>query len=133
MTTGDKTTETQPTPTPYMVQRLNHAHGETWIQIGFMDGGREIGPLAELVGGAVKHDAPVWHPVAVMKYLVASDAQVLANAEFIVRACNSYDTMLEVLKDADRLLGYFHWDSSTGRTDKFEMVQRIREAIALAR
>lgn len=37
--------------------------------------------------------------------------------------------MLAVLKEADRLLGYFHWDSSTGRTDKFEMVQKIRAAI----
>lgn len=75
-----ETKETKHTPTPYTIQRLNHAEGETWIQIGFMDDGREIGPLAELVGGAVKHYVPAWHPVAVMRYLVAPDGQVLASA-----------------------------------------------------
>lgn len=42
------------------------------------------------------------------------------------------EEMLTVLKEADSLLGYFHWDSAYGRTDKFEMVQKIRAAIEKA-
>jgi hypothetical protein len=87
------------TKLPWTVQRLNHAGGETWIQIGWIEDGREIGPVAEMVGGAVKDPVPVWHPVATMKYLVTPDEQIMANAEFIVTACNLHDELVSALKD----------------------------------
>lgn len=71
-------------------------------------------------------------------YVIAADGNIVALCDspaqqaFVVRACNSYETMLAVLKDADQLLGYFHWDSAGGRSDKFELVGKIRDAIAAA-
>ena len=90
--------EDKATPRPWIVQQLNHVDNELWLQIGWMEDGHGLGPICEMVGGAVKL-APSFKAVAEFKYLVAPDDEVRANAELIVRAVNSYSTF-EVMKDA---------------------------------
>lgn len=96
------------TPTPWTVQKLNHANNEPWFQIGFFDkDGREIGPICEMVGGAVK----IYRPVAEFHHLLASEAEIIANAEFIVRACNAYEANQETIKALVEALEPFAFDS----------------------
>ena len=56
---------------PFTVQKLNHAEGDLWLQIGFFDPddrSREIGPVAEL------------------KHLITDDDEQRANAELLALA-----------------------------------------------
>lgn len=84
-----------------------------------------------LGAGCLIHIKPATSEFECIAHLPIGE-RTFADAEFIVRAANSYDEMLEALKAADHLLGYFHWDSASGRSDKFELVQKIRAAIAKA-
>jgi hypothetical protein len=61
-----------------------------------------------------------------------SEADAIAALARHINNATAASLMLETLQEADGLLGYFHWDSPAGRTDKFEMVQKIRAAINAA-
>lgn len=74
------------TPGPWTIQKLFHAHDEIWLQIGWIENGREIGPIAEIVGGAVDGKPAFWHPVAELKHLIASEQEQFANARLIATA-----------------------------------------------
>lgn len=87
------------TQLPWIVQKLNHVENDPWFQIGWIEGGHALGPICEMVGGAVK-PAPSFKAVAEFKYLVASESEIRANAELIVRAVNAHDALVEALSCA---------------------------------
>lgn len=102
--TTEKAAPEQATARPWTVQKLNHVNGELWLQIGFFDDeGREIGPICELVGGAVK----LFRPVAEFQHLVASEAEVTANAQLIVTAVNAYESNQQRIAELEEALRPF--------------------------
>jgi hypothetical protein len=119
------------TPTPWTVQRLHHANDELWLQIGFFDNdGREIGPICELVGGAVK----MYRPVAEFQHLIAPEAEVRANAELIVKAVNSYATnrqTIATLRDAARMVVDWYEGTTKDLPDRTAMYNAACAALAM--
>lgn len=118
------------TPGPWHVIRYNHVDGDTWLAIGWTDAeGRKVGPLTEMVGGAVTDTPPCWSPVSRMKYIMGGDEQLLANAALIAAA----PELLEACRAANR-----RFSNQNGRVDEevwadnYPAVKALRDAIAKA-
>lgn len=109
------------TPTPWVVQQLNHVDGELWLQIGWFENGHGVGPICEMVGGAV---TPLrsFKAVVEFKYLVAPDAEVRANADFIARACNSHDALVGACRTIKAHLSRLESD-----TDEADPLRTVRK------
>jgi len=78
--------ESKATPGPWKVHHHDHHEGEQWLSI--LHGAWDITHNHANNNGVV----------ADAKYSAMSDEENLANAEFIVRACNSHHELLEALK-----------------------------------
>lgn len=80
------------TPLPWEVQRLNHATGDLWLQIGYRDPAEHSrGPIAGIV-------SKQWIPAAELEYLATPDAEQWANARLIVAAVNAYEPLIAFAK-----------------------------------
>jgi len=78
-------TQTQHTPTPYMQKAQSDKAGDGWTRIVNLGSGTEVAKISSI------------HKKGQRK---AGDFEIEeANAEFIVRACNSFDDMLEALEN----------------------------------
>ena len=91
----------QHTATPWEVQRLNHCKGDLWLQIGYK--GR--GPIVRM-NCTAEEMCPRGAPyrgsvICESKYMATPEEEQIANADFIVLACNSHDALL---KQRDELL-----------------------------
>lgn len=90
------------TPTPWKVTKLSHANDQLWLQITGPDG---RGPIVRVNSPGEPMPDGV---IAESKLLITSEENQLANADFIVRACNSHAALLAACKlglkflDADR-------------------------------
>lgn len=100
------------TETPWEIQRLNHADGELWLQIGH----NGYGPITEIVGGCVGKPSQ-WQPVSEFKYL-HDDKLAEANAQHIVKCVNSHEGLVEACKaalamfDKGHAIDRFDWGGS---------------------
>ena len=89
-------------------------------------------------GGSVFSDDATGSIVATcdgFRYAPRPKSEVLANAEFIVRVCNSHAAMLEALKDAQESLGYLYPEKFDDAIHEAKWTQRmnaIQQAIAQA-
>lgn len=116
------------TPGPWHVIRYNHVDGDTWLAIGWTDAeGRKVGPLTEMVGGAVTDAPPCWSPVSRMKYIMGGDEQLIANAALVAAAPDMLDALREVEKHHVSL------NERVGRDESHSLTLRtVRAAIAKA-
>lgn len=64
---------------PWVVQQLNHADGDLWLQIGHFRDGVEVGPVADIT-------VPEAFTVARLRWLVTPEAEQWANARLIAAA-----------------------------------------------
>lgn len=113
---NESRTETGHTPGPWEVQKLNHADGDLWLQIGH----NGWGPITGISGDEVKE--PYCKPVAGMKYLTTSESEQWANARLIAAAPELYQAAkwLVDIWDAE------HW------TNESDTIKAVRNAIAKA-
>jgi len=66
--------------------------------------------------------------------IIPLDESNKGNAEFIVRACNSHDDMLEALEDCDRAFALWQIGQIPGRPeDILALIAKTRKAIQKAR
>lgn len=116
------------TPIPWEAHYHHHADGDFWCSIGY----KGFGPILDIVGEQ-GHYAQYYQVIGGMKYLVTPVGEQKANAEFIVRACNSHDALLAAMREIAKGNGEFSRDPLTHATNTIESMKTIaREAIELA-
>ena len=93
------------TPGPWEVQRLNHAEGDLWLQIGHRREGRSVGPVCDLPPSGNGLVPPSWTPVAALKYLVTSPEEQEANALLIAAAPDLLRELEALASRIDRAYG----------------------------
>lgn len=109
--------DSQHTPGPWVIQKLDHARGELWLQIGLATG---LGPIAGIVGDDTAE--PTFKPVAGMKYLVTPEAEQWANARLIAAAPALYEAAkyaIWIMSDDDP---FYRHDG---------VIKKLRAALAL--
>ena len=79
------------TPLPWEVHKHEHLHGDIWLSIGY----RGRGPITDITN---KDDPKYWYPVSVTKYMATPDEDQIANAAYIVHACNAYPELVAALR-----------------------------------
>ena len=79
------------TPLPWEVHKHEPIDGDIWLSIGYA--GR--GPIADITN---KDDPKFWYPVSELKYLATPDNDQIANAAYIVAACNAYPLLVAALQ-----------------------------------
>lgn len=81
------------TPLPWSYKRTHQLSSDTWYVLIDPSG---KGPIVDVGGKDVSGQ------IAEAKHLTTNHEEIAANAEFIVRACNSHYELLEALKEIMR-------------------------------
>ena len=87
-------------------------------------------PAESLAGVSIWQDCPVNRKGVARLCMVHDEAEVLATADFIVRACNTHDQLVDALREAIEIIQAI--DQTDNTCDRRVDVSEFRAALAAA-